>query len=247
MVQQLSLSTSVSEEVNLALFNSLSALTGVNGIPFARHTSVLAPRFPYLPPAKAGHIEQIQSHRMRLFRVWESSDLSVGEPIDKILNSDSEIFTLQLSDIPSAGNNPVLIQNIHEVTIYQTDDIKGYLDELGYKVETELWIKGHRWYWGEVIIESYKIWVKDSSQLQVENQNENTNSNTIPLKPLSNISLVKTFINIAQKNDIESSKRAIKQLELLKKELSQIVELKIPDRMSMDSRIGTVYSKRTVI
>lgn len=190
---------------------------------------------------------------------------------------NSSIWTIQLSDIPAGGKTPVLVQNIYETTIYQTDDVIGYLDELGYMHEAEFWKDGVRYYYGNVIIEVSRLYVLDKTATTTsptpanntaagaivvddDDMNEvnagaaNNNNDKdkamdtdkvqkmgakLRLLDRSGQCSVKAFVNVGALNDLESAAVGIKQLESLKKELADIIELSIPDRTTMDSRMNS--------
>lgn len=259
MVQQLSLTAQVEKSKIQQLLLTLETLTGNISSPMHKHSVILKPRYPFTPENIPGKFNQIDSYRIRMNRIWEhgfpsnftdsnnSINKITGESITKPNeNINNSIWTLQLSDIPAGGKNSTLIQNIYETTIYQTDDVIGYLDELGYMHEAEFWTDGVRFYYGNVILELSKIYVLDN--------NNNNNKSTVIEADLSSQSLfesdlklldgsgnchVKAYVNVGALNDLESAALGIKQLESLKKELLDIVELAIPDRTVMDSRINS--------
>lgn len=227
MVLQLSLGAIVDDL--LALERSMDTITGFPGVEIRRQSVILTPRFPYDPPEQAGQINQIQSHKMRLTRVWDDSE----DPISLLKKHEKDVdlsgvWTFQLSDIPIAGDNHFTNQNIHETTVYQSDDIFGYIDELGYKTETEFWTMGKRWYWGDIIIELTNLLVQDNEILD-----------SLKLKPLSEKWMIRTMVNVLAINDIDSINRGKRQLEALKKEIFDVVKLTVPERSSMDSRVGS--------
>jgi len=224
------------------------------------HSVILKPRFPFTPEIIPGKVSQIESYRVRMNRVWETghpSDIATTDEVwgHSITSVDSSlndsIWTIQLSDIPLAGQNSVLVQNIHESTIYETDDIIGYLDELGYMHENEFWINGLRFYYGNIVMELTQLYIIDKSTTSQSNEidltlkgesNQNTSLDKINQKKLKVFNSkgsyhLKCFINIGSLNDLENVSYAIKQLEILKKELSEIVDLKVPDRTLMDIKI----------
>lgn len=304
MVQQLSLTAQVPALKLQRLLLTMQTLTGNISSPMHQHTVILKPRYPFTPEHVPGKYTQIESYRVRMTRIWESGygrtfgedvmnageqDVITGESITGRNNSgnnggnngadsgiNSSIWTIQLSDIPAGGKNSVLIQNIYETTIYQTDDVIGYLDELGYMHETEFWKYGVRYYYGNVIIEVSKLYVLDktapatamvptatattvSDAIVVEddtigiaadgdsnNNRTNEDKDTMQNKGAklrlldgSGQSSVKAFVNVGALNDLESAAIGIKQLESLKKELADIIELSIPDRTTMDSRMNS--------
>lgn len=265
MVQQLSLTAQVASPRIERLLLTLETLTGNICSPMHQHSVILKPRYPFTPEPIPGKFIQIESYRIRMNRIWEKgfpkeflnkdekeNEADVfGESITKPNpNVNSSIWTLQLTDIPAGGKNSVLIQNIYETTIYQTDDVIGYLDELGYMHEAEFWTDGVRFYYGNVIIELSRLYVlstKQQSTAPIEIKADEMVIDPVEDSETSKLSLldptgtchVKAYVNVGALNDLESAAIGIKQLESLKKELSEIVELHIPDRTAMDSRINS--------
>lgn len=265
MVQQLSLTAQVASPRIERLLLTLETLTGNIYSPMHQHSVILKPRYPFTPEPIPGKFIQIESYRIRMNRIWEKgfpkeflnkdekeNEADVfGESITKPNpNVNSSIWTLQLTDIPAGGKNSVLIQNIYETTIYQTDDVIGYLDELGYMHEAEFWTDGVRFYYGNVIIELSRLYVlstKQQSTAPIEIKADEMVIDPVEDSETSKLSLldptgtchVKAYVNVGALNDLESAAIGIKQLESLKKELSEIVELHIPDRTAMDSRINS--------
>ena len=262
MVQQLTLTAQIPSKSVSRLLLTLKTLTGNIQSDMNVHTVILKPRYPFMPEQIAGKVVQIESYRVRMNRIWEKghptslvhnnihTDVTIlGDSITRRDNEslNSSIWTLQLSDIPAGGQNPVLIQNIYETTIYQTDDIIGYLDELGYIHETEFWTYGTRFYYGNVIIEITQIYVNDTAavrDLEAEFSNKDITLTTLKLLDPSRSYHIKAYVNVSSLNDLESVAVGVKSLEALKKELSELVELKIPDRLAMDSRINSRIAQR---
>ncbi|ODQ47533.1 hypothetical protein PICMEDRAFT_40924, partial [Pichia membranifaciens NRRL Y-2026] len=252
MVQQLSLTAQVASPRIERLLLTLETLTGNICSPMHQHSVILKPRYPFTPEPIPGKFIQIESYRIRMNRIWEKgfpkeflnkdekeNEADVfGESITKPNpNVNSSIWTLQLTDIPAGGKNSVLIQNIYETTIYQTDDVIGYLDELGYMHEAEFWTDGVRFYYGNVIIELSRLYIK-ADEMVIDPVEDSETSKLSLLDPTGTCH-VKAYVNVGALNDLESAAIGIKQLESLKKELSEIVELHIPDRTAMDSRINS--------
>lgn len=281
MVQQLSLTAQVpSTKINRLLL-TLKTLTGNIQSEMNQHSVILKPRYPFTPEIIPGKVMQIESYRIRMNRIWERKNNSIitfsdlinslnneklieikGDSITKQDSNglNSSIWTLQLSDIPAGGKTSVSIQNIYETTIYQTDDVIGYLDELGYMHETEFWNNGIRFYYNNVIIEIYQLYTLDDeknnnviidadSEMINDDPTQSTSNNKDPKNDSSSLHLklldpsgtcfLKSYVNVGSLNDIESVSLGTRQLETLKKELSELVELHVPDRTAMDSRINS--------
>lgn len=106
-----------------------------------------------------------------------------------------------------------------------------FLEELGYDVVNQYWIKGVRFFYGDIIIEIYKVFVRDDDLP--------SGKTNIPLKLLdvSNTFQVKTYINIPKATDVELISMGVKQLQKLKDLLKSLFVLGIPDRTCMDMRV----------
>ncbi|OWB81582.1 hypothetical protein B5S33_g201 [[Candida] boidinii] len=187
MVQQLSLVSSIPENQFNSVNLTLSTLTGMSPKPLTVHTVILKPKFPYTPQYKTNNKpNQIEQYRLRMSRVWHTPITTLdnttttpatttsatntdqakilGDSIfDEATRNDS-IWTIQLSDIPAAGKRIVSTQAIYETTIFETDDIIGYVDELGFIPELEFWNKGVRFYYNDLIIEIFRLYVKSPVQ-----------------------------------------------------------------------------------
>ncbi|GMF38941.1 unnamed protein product [[Candida] boidinii] len=183
MVQQLSLVSSIPENQFNSVKLTLSTLTGMSPKPLTVHTVILKPKFPYTPQYKTNNKpNQIEQYRLRMSRVWDTpiSTLENTTTTTNTINTDKEkllgdsifdestrndsIWTIQLSDIPAAGKRIVSTQAIYETTIFETDDIIGYIDELGFIPELEFWNKGVRFYYNDLIIEIFRLYIKSPVQ-----------------------------------------------------------------------------------
>lgn len=107
-----------------------------------------------------------------------------------------------------------------------------FLNDLGYDTINQFWIKGIRFFHGDIVIEIFKVFIRDDS-------NKNYASNEIPLTLLdkSNSFQVKCFINIPKATDIDLINQGTKELLKLQDFLKNLINLEIPDRIYMDSRV----------
>jgi mediator of RNA polymerase II transcription subunit 18 len=142
-----------------------------------------------------------------------------------ILKTDGNLhepksWILQANDIPSAGKRKVSLQNIVEscITLNETQSIDSVMAKLGYITERQFNVKGHKWSYGNINIELFQVFINN--------------------QPLDTGYIIKSFINAEKTVDLELLNRASGELNALKGELHGLVELDIPDRNSMDSRIG---------
>lgn len=111
------------------------------------------------------------------------------------------------------------------------DSFLQFLEDLGYNVINQYWIKGVRFFHGDIVIEIFKVFIRDD-QLPSDDR--------IPLKLLdeSNTFQIKAFINIPRSTDVELINQGIKQLTQLQEYLKKLIQLQMPDRIYMDSRVG---------
>ncbi|KAG7666417.1 SRB5 [[Candida] subhashii] len=108
-----------------------------------------------------------------------------------------------------------------------------FLQDLGYEVINQFWIKGIRFFHGDIIIEIFKVLIRDDAP------DAQTDPAKIKLKLLdeSNNFQIKVYINIPKSTDVEQINHGIKDLIKLQDFLKNLFVLEIPDRMYMDSRV----------
>ncbi|ANZ77470.1 BA75_04604T0 [Komagataella pastoris] len=303
MVQQVSLVSSIQQSQLQLILETLKSLTGMVPARLSTYTVVLTPKFPYSPEFQTGKVNQIEQYKMRMTTEWKQD---VEEPIDntielkdyelfnknhlEALNKENRIWTLQISDVPLAGKRAVSSQTLYESTICSTDDVVGYLDELGYMPETQFWTHGYKFYRNDIVIAIYRVFMKQKqdsapnskentaaatngstrSDTAIESKNTDdmkieldmdidmkmdvdTNAESNPetkeetIEPETRLELIdkskeyfiKAYVNVAKMSDVENLSRATSLLEHLKSELEGLIEFSIPNRASMDSRIGS--------
>lgn len=211
MVQQLSLFAALPQHQQTLLDTVLSTLTGAHPQDFSCLTLLLSPKniVKYEPNSKNTQYEQ---HRLKLKTTFDADRK----------REELKEWILEASDIPSAGKRKVSTQNIVEscVVLSESQTVEQVFDRLGYAVEKEYVVQGRRWCYGNVVIELFSVLVGDER------------------KPLDAAQVVKCFVNVDKATDIELLQRSSQELLALKNELSGLIELEIPDRNSMDSRIG---------
>ncbi|ODV96853.1 hypothetical protein PACTADRAFT_32353 [Pachysolen tannophilus NRRL Y-2460] len=261
MVHQLSLVAEIPQPQYMLSVSTLAAITGMTPEDLSLHVVLLKPKFPFNPEIQAGKVNQIEQYRIRITSSFDSSSgtqqraqaqaqlesQSIFEFNKNSNDLTSRKWTIQVSEIPSAGRRTVSSQNIYESTIVNTgahNDLIGYLDELGYSLETEFWIKGVRFYHNDIIIEIYRIYVKSDNISTVivpigEKEQDLAKLYKLELLDKTGKFFVKCFVNVERQTGVESITKANKQLDLLKNELSGLIDLEIPDRIAMDSRVNS--------
>ncbi|SMN17969.1 similar to Saccharomyces cerevisiae YGR104C SRB5 Subunit of the RNA polymerase II mediator complex [Maudiozyma saulgeensis] len=137
-------------------------------------------------------------------------------------------WNISISDIPAAGNNrKVSMQTINESILLShvgaNSSLQKMLNELGYVFQYQYVTVGARFNLKHnLIVESQKIWnIGSSSKQQIT----------------KNGFLIKAFINVDKATDIDRMNLTETVLLNLQKELQGYVELTVPDRKSMDSRM----------
>lgn len=324
MVHQLLLCASILQQNYIQTVSTLQALTGVlDPQETATYTLLTKPHNIFKPKFEPGKVNQIEQYYMRCTTTWNDSaaqELNLSKPIIpgksdirvERLFSGKEVkhWTLQVSDIPNAGKNPVLAQNFYESTLVhhhtarrvaekkeskdiaqkkegsqggdapqakdnesdlmeidpedasksteskattnndaqpqdavkeeeeQPIDIKDsflqFLEELGYDVVNQYWSKGIRFFHGDIVIEIFKIFVRD------DDPEASSADLGIKLKLLdeSNTFQIKAFINYPKGTSVDLINQGTKSLVKIKELLHNLFELDVPDRMFMDARVN---------
>ncbi|CUM68190.1 uncharacterized protein PRCAT00005909001 [Priceomyces carsonii] len=128
----------------------------------------------------------------------------------------------------------------HESSISQTkkskDSFLQFLEDLGYDVINQFWIKGIRFFYGDVIIEMYKVFIRNDD----EAKSSDSANESIRLKLLdeSNTFQIKAYTNIPKSTDVELKDQGTRELLKLKEILKNSIKFEIPDRIYMDSRVN---------
>ncbi|CCH43171.1 Mediator of RNA polymerase II transcription subunit 18 [Wickerhamomyces ciferrii] len=226
MVQQLSLFSSISKSQYELTKTSIETLTGFKSLTYQNINLISSPKIitKYEPNSKNAQYEQYKINLKAPFK-------------PELHRNDYKDWILSIMDIPSAGKRKINTQSILESNIQILDkesNIDKYLDDLGYKVDTEYVIKGERFFYvNNITIEIFQILVKTETTQETEVKEK---GDWEPIDP--NFYIIKAFINVEKATDIENLQKSSNHLLNLKNELTGLVELDISDRNSMDSRIG---------
>ncbi|ODQ81257.1 hypothetical protein BABINDRAFT_160632 [Babjeviella inositovora NRRL Y-12698] len=220
-------------------------------LPVRVHTLLAMPYLKYYPKVEPGKVNQIEMCKIRVQREWTLADWEDHTPqirARSVVHNErlgNDVWTIQLSDIPLAGKRSTTSQAIYESTI-TSGNVLPYLTVLGYKMETEFWVQGHRFFHNRIIIELTRIFVANTETFQREmGERENKTPEKIPLQLLdrSGQFLVRAYVNVAKMTDVDALSRANTELLLLQAELAGLFDLAMPDRMCMDGRVATVQEK----
>lgn len=111
------------------------------------------------------------------------------------------------------------------------DSFLQFLEDLGYDVINQYWLSGIRFFHNDIIIEIFKILIRDDET--------SVSNDKIKLKLLddSNEFQVRAYINVPKSTDVELISQGAKDLARFQDFLKNLIQLEIPDRMYMDSRV----------
>lgn len=148
----------------------------------------------------------------------------------------NESTDVEILDVEKTNGNDETADLENQMTseiFTRRDSFLQFLSDLGYDVLNQYWIKGVRYFYGEIIIEIYKVLIRDD-----EDQSK-SKSGHIKLKLLdeSNTFQLKTFINVPKSTDINLINQGTKDLLHLQETLSSLITLEKPDRKYMDARV----------
>lgn len=112
------------------------------------------------------------------------------------------------------------------------DSFLQFLEDLGYGVVNQYWMKGIRFFQGDIVIEIFKIFVRDDDAPFQESKIK------LLLLDDSNAFQIKAYISVPKGTSVDIINKRTKDLTTLQATLHNLFELSVPDRMSMDSRVA---------
>lgn len=160
----------------------------------------------------------------------EMKDESVGE-VPAAKEEPAEEAQVKKEPVEALKQEPVAVLK-QEPLAKRKDSFLQFIEDMGYDVVNQYWISGIRFFHGDVIIEIYKILIRDDSS--------SSNEDKIKLRLLdeSNTFQIKTYINCPKATDVEFVNQGTKELLRLQEFFKNLFVLEVPDRMFMDSRIN---------
>ncbi|CAR27269.1 hypothetical protein ZYGR_0I05430 [Zygosaccharomyces rouxii] len=256
MVQQLSLFDCIDDNSYDLLISTITTLSGNAPVLFARISTVWKPNDSFEIDRVNSKNQLVEPTRIKLTKSIPLSLLgghhSLSYTLPKILAQDklpvdsnfvnsllhesndqsdnSNSWALNVSDIPAAGSRKVSLQSISESVILSTGgkdcSITTFMNELGYISEYQYATIGVKFYLRhELTIELQKIW-----DLTRGANEQMTNGGF----------LTKAYVNVDKATDIERISQAETALLALQRELQGYVDLTMPDRKAMDSRMNYI-------
>ncbi|CAH00835.1 Srb5p [Kluyveromyces lactis] len=252
MVQQLALFSAIEDESYPLSVETLTILSSNRPRLFANFNKIYKPN-PSLQIEKVNAKNQlVEQTRVKLSTAVPLSKLGNGAELnyhfmEKLSNDDIESFNVksyiqdidsnnktnwafQISDIPAAGNNRKLSsQTIHESVIQSSSgSVSSFIDELGYVNDFQYINVGVKFqFLSGVVMEIYKVW-------QVVQKDQEVSMKLITKDGF----MIKAMYNVNKSTDIESLNNGSQLLLKLKTDLRDYIELDIPDRKCMDTRLN---------
>ncbi|CUM49303.1 Mediator of RNA polymerase II transcription subunit 18 [Debaryomyces fabryi] len=155
----------------------------------------------------------------------EDIGTEIGKNNEEVRESDEK----PKEDGEVKKNDAPIVQELE--VLNRRDSFLQFLEDLGYDVINQFWMKGVRFFHGDVVIEIFKIFVRDDEKDAAKDK--------IRLKLLdpSNTFQIRTYINVPKSTDVELINQGTKDLLKLQDFLKNLIKLEIPDRMFMDSRV----------
>lgn len=255
MVLQLALFSAIQHESYPLAVDTLTILSSNRPRLFSNYTAVCKPN-PTLQIEKVNAKNQlVEQTRIKLLTEIPLSDL-VGERevdrhyleklnneqipsfdhnsfIKKIKEDNNTSWSLQISDIPAAGSNrKVSTQTIQESSIQSSrGSVSSFIDELGYVDDYQFINIGVKFQFSTgVVLEIFKTW-------QIIKQDGSLQTKLITKDGF----MVKALYNVNKATDIESLNHGTRHLLKLKSELGDYINLEIPERKCMDSRLNHLH------
>lgn len=265
MVHQLSLFDSIDDESFELFISTMNIMSGNPPVLFGNLSRIWKPNDAYDIERINSKNQLVELNRMKLSRELplhlllgadKSSSLSYtllkdlaseDSPIDpssieslleEAASSDSGIsetqkpnspWALSISDIPAAGSSrKVSVQTISESVILSTagqnSSLSNFLKELGYIESYQFITVGVKFHMkNDLMVVVHKIW-------DVGKRRQVTKGGY----------LIKAYVNVSRGTDIDRLNQAESTLAALSKDLQGYIDLKIPDRKAMDSRLDYV-------
>ncbi|KAH3678366.1 hypothetical protein WICPIJ_008840 [Wickerhamomyces pijperi] len=259
MVQQLSLFSQINPTELSLVKASLSSLTGQSHPQKYQHFVLICKPCVILQFEPNSTKQQFEQYKIQLKTNIPAAPTG-SEPSESIVEKvikESKEWALQVYDIPTfatqqhntsnnsgggggggggtSGNGSggssskkskinINSQTFSEsiINVSKDETIETVLKPLGYEIQTPYKVEGERFHYGNITIELFQVLVLVDGKWQ----------------KLTTSTAMKCFINVAKLTDLENSSRSIQELNSLKIELQGLVELGVPDKNHMDSRIG---------
>lgn len=112
------------------------------------------------------------------------------------------------------------------------ESFKGFLYGLGFNVINQYWLNGIRFFYNDIVIEIFRVYVK------VKNQSLFLNEKTqIKLLDATNSFQIKAYINISKSTDVDLINKGLKDLAEFKDFIKDLIDFDISNIEYVDYRI----------
>lgn len=181
-------------------------------------------------------VEEDKEKEIDINLIGNDSDIMEIDPPKEDTNKEQQTneqpVEEEVSNVELTEEKPKSVTTNSSTSVVRRDSFLVFLSDLGYEVINQYWLKGIRFFYGNIIIEIYKIFVRDDND-------SNITTDGIKLKLLdeSNQFQIKAYININRSTEIDLINLGVKELIKLQDALKNLFVLEIPDRMYMDSRV----------
>lgn len=171
----------------------------------------------------------------------ESVAVDVDEPKPDVMEIDLDLTTPNdMRDTPEKETpGKETPKETERVEVHaqkpQTKDLfLQFIEDLGYDVVNQYWLKGIRFFYGDIIIEIFKLFVRhDDGEIRDDRL-------LLNLLDETNTFQIKAYIDFPKGASVDLVNQGTKDLTRLKELLKNLFELEVPDRMYMDSRLPRV-------
>ncbi|KAF8001848.1 hypothetical protein HF325_004349 [Metschnikowia pulcherrima] len=162
---------------------------------------------------------------------------SVTEQVpNRNLREEANADVVEVSPVPTPQQtnttDDVEMVDTAETSSETKDSFLQFLDDLGYGVVNQYWMKGIRFFQGDIVIEIFKIFVRDDDAPFQESKIK------LQLLDDSNAFQIKAYISFPKGAGVDLINKGTKDLTTLQATLHNLFELGVPDRMCMDSRVA---------
>ncbi|KAK9470069.1 Med18 protein-domain-containing protein [Dipodascopsis tothii] len=214
-MQQLSLFAALPASKVLQVLSTFAALTGTKPLPYCRHEIVLT-------PGAAGGAETSRMHLVR--------DL---EPLPGV-EEHAGSWTLTVLNVPEASKRAVTSQQVHAARLAH-GDVFAFVRGLGYVYAYDFLQRGRVVFYADaVVVTIYRVVPLAGDGDVLARAAAAAADDSAGLKTW----MVHAYVNVLNANDQESMAAATEKLEALKWELRGLVDLAMPDRTVLDSRVS---------
>lgn len=187
-----------------------------------------------IPKASAGSVSAFNFYESTLVHHHAEGSLRcVEEPVEESkeavkLEDDGLVELMEIDGEPKTEE----IKQEPTPATPKKDSFLIFLEELGYDVVNQYWIRGARFIHGDIVIELYKMFIRDD-----EVPADANGKLKLKLIDSTNTFQVQCFVTFPRNASVDAISQGSRDLVKLKGTLQNLIDLSVPDRMHMDSRV----------